>query len=76
MQYVGNNFFLIKFVDIEDRDVALDSAPWFYGRKYMYTFPWIPDFDVTRGHFNMLPVWIEIPFRSLVLESDTNLHKT
>lgn len=67
--YVGRNFFSIEFDEAADRDAALSYAPWFFGRKYFYTFPWIPDFDVTTGHYNMLPVWIEIPFRSLILES-------
>lgn len=62
------NFCLIEFTKAKDKDATLDYAPWFYGRKYMYTLPWTPDFDVTIGHYNMLPVQIEIPFRSLVLE--------
>lgn len=68
-QYLGKNFFLIEFEDQADRDSALDFAPWFYGRKFLYTFPWVSNFDVTTGNFYMLPVWIELPFRSIVLES-------
>lgn len=39
-QYVGKKFFYIEFKEFEDTKSALASAPWFYGRKYMYTFPW------------------------------------
>lgn len=55
-QYFRKNFFLVEFVEAEVRDVALKYTPWFYGCKYMYTFPWVPDFDVTIGHYNMLHV--------------------
>lgn len=41
-QYLGKNFFLIEFVDLPDRDATLDFSPWFYGRKFLYTFPWVP----------------------------------
>lgn len=58
MQYVGKNFFMIEFEDSEDRDTALALTPWFYECKYLYTFSWISDFDVTIGHKNMLHVWI------------------
>lgn len=68
-QYVGKKFFFIEFAKSKDRDTSQDSAPWFYGRRYFYTFPWIPNFDITTSHFNMLHVWIEIPYRSLLLEN-------
>lgn len=47
-------YFLIEFDELEDRDATLDSAPWFYGQKHLYTFPQVPNFDVTTGHYNML----------------------
>lgn len=34
-QYVGKNFFYIEFEEVEDREAALASAPWFYNRKYL-----------------------------------------
>lgn len=67
-QYVGKNFFLIKFDEEGDRDEALAYAPWFFGQKFSYTFPWEPNFDVTTSHYRMLPVWVEFPFHSLALE--------
>lgn len=68
MQYMGKNFFLIEFDEADDRDEALDLAPWFFGRKFLYTFPWEPNFDVTTGNYHMLPLWVEFPFRSVALE--------
>lgn len=65
---MGKKFFYIEFEESKDKETALASIPWFYGRKYLYTFPWVPDFNVTTGHYNLLPVWIEITYRSLILE--------
>lgn len=67
-QYVGKNFFLIEFDEAKAKDEALAYAPWFFGRKYLYTFLWEPNFDVTTENYHMLPVWVEFPFRSLDLE--------
>lgn len=67
-QYVGKNFFLIEFEEVGDRDEALAFSPWFFGKKFLYTFPKEPNFDVTTGNYHMLRVWIEFPFRSLALE--------
>lgn len=65
---IGKNLFLIDFYEAKDKDIALKYAPWFFGRKYMYTFLWFLNFDVTIGHYNMLPIWIKIRFRLLILE--------
>lgn len=67
-QYVGKNFFYVEFEEAKDRDAALACAPWFYDKKYLYNFPWEPNFDLTIGNYHMLPVWVEFPFRSLALE--------
>lgn len=66
---MGKKFFLIEFLDLANMDATLDFAPWFYGRKFLYTIPWVPNFDVSTGNYYMLPVWVEFPFRSIVLES-------
>lgn len=65
---MGKNFFLVEFDEPEDMDEALAFAPWFYGRKFLYTFPWEANFDVTTSNYFMLPVWVKFPFRSLALE--------
>lgn len=70
MQYVGKNLFLVEFEEAYDKDVALKYAPWFYGRKYLYPFPWEPNFDVTTGNYHMLPIWARIPIHSLMLEGE------
>jgi hypothetical protein len=50
------------------RQEALKAHPWFYMRKFLYVFAWEPDFDVSTGKYLKLPVWVEIPYRSLILE--------
>ncbi|CAM6125770.1 unnamed protein product [Calypogeia fissa] len=43
-------------------------APWFMDQKFVYTFRWESHFDVRLETYTMLPVWIELPFRSIILE--------
>lgn len=75
-QYIGKNF-LIEFDQGEDWNAALEYAPWFFGRKFLYMFPWEPNFNVTIGNYHMLPVWIKIPFRLIALEgAEYNLSRS
>lgn len=59
----------MNFSDLDDRDATLDFAPWFYGKKFPYTFPWVPNFDVTIENYHMLSVWVEFPFCFIALKS-------
>jgi hypothetical protein len=68
VKFVGKNFYMILFDAPEHRQAALNAHPWFYQRKFMYVFAWDPDFDVSTGKYSKLPVWVEIPYRSLILE--------
>lgn len=60
--------FLVEFSDPTDQDAALGFAMWFHGRKFLYTFPWVPNFDVGIGNYCMLLVWVEFPFCSIFLK--------
>lgn len=62
------NFYLIIFSEEAHRDAALDIALWYMDCKFMYTISWEPAFDI-QGHYNMLPVWIDFPFRAIALET-------
>lgn len=68
IKFAGKNFFMITFEKAEHRDATLALAPLFMDRKFVYTFPWDPAFDVRTESYTKLPVWIEIPFRALLLE--------
>lgn len=67
VKFVGHNYFMVSFLHTESRKKALLCAPWYYQRRFVYTKVWDPNFDVTAEQ-REIPVWIEIPFRSLVLE--------
>jgi hypothetical protein len=68
VKFTGKNFFLIVFEESHHRDAARDCAPWFMDGHFVYTFEWTPDFDVRTESYTKLPVWIELPFCTLILE--------
>lgn len=68
IKFAGKNFYMITFENPEHRDATLALAPLFMDRKFVFTFPWDPAFDVRTESYTKLPVWIEIPFRALLLE--------
>jgi hypothetical protein len=68
VKFTGKNFFLIVFEESLHRDAARDCAPWFMDGRFVYTFEWTPEFNVRTESYTMLPVWIKIPFRTLILE--------
>lgn len=65
----GRTFSLWNFMMPHTKMMCLISPPSFFGRKFMYTFPWVPNFDVTMGNYNFLPDWVGFPYRSIALES-------
>jgi hypothetical protein len=68
MKFVSKTFHMVPFDTPEHRQEAIRADPLFYMRKFMYVFAWKPDFDVSTGKYSKLPVWVEIPYRSLILE--------
>lgn len=68
VNFVGRNFYLIVFSIEEHREEALHIAPWYMEHKFMYTISWEPAFDVL-SHFNMLPIWIDLLFRAIALDT-------
>ncbi|CAM6111226.1 unnamed protein product [Calypogeia fissa] len=68
IKFLGKNFFMIYFEEFIHREEALTLAPWFMEHRFVYTFRWEPHFDVRLETYTLLPVWIEIPFRAIILE--------
>lgn len=68
IKILGNHFFLICFTDPTHRKEALVATPWFMFRQYVYTMAWDPSFDVQRDLQTRAPIWIELPYRALILE--------
>ncbi|CAM6093891.1 unnamed protein product [Calypogeia fissa] len=69
IKFLGKNFFLVTFANPLHREEALLLAPWFMVHRFVYTFKWEAHFDVRLETYTTLPVWIEIPFCSLLLEN-------
>lgn len=67
-QYLGKNFFLVKFHDPTHKNDALNFAPWFFGRNSCTPFQGYP-FHVTIGNYNFLLAWVKFPFKFVTLES-------
>lgn len=67
IKFVGHNYFMVVFLHAESRKKAVLCAPWYFQRRFVYTKVWDPTFDVTAEQ-REIPVWIEVPFRSLILE--------
>jgi hypothetical protein len=65
---MGRNFFLVKFLRPSDRQAALSTGPWYMNRRPMHSFPWTPSFNIDTQFINEIPIWIELPFRDLILE--------
>lgn len=68
VKFVGKNFDLIIFKDVEHQTLALEAKPWFIARNFMYTICWDPAFDLSIWGYSPLPVWVELPYRVLSLE--------
>jgi hypothetical protein len=68
VKFCWQNFYMVLFDSSKHRQAAISVHPWFYQRKFLYVFEWEPDFDVSTGQYSKLPVWVEIPYRSLILE--------
>jgi hypothetical protein len=68
IKYLGKNFFVVKFERARDKKLAKSEAPWYMNRRFMYTFPWRPSFNVHMEFLIQAPVWIELQFRDLIFE--------
>jgi hypothetical protein len=73
VKFTGKSFFLIVFEEAHHRDAAHDCNPWFMDGRFVYTFEWTPEFDVRTESYMQLPVWIELPFCTLILERSRQL---
>lgn len=60
---------MVIFKKLEHRTLALAAKPWYIDQKYMYTFAWEPNFDVSLGAYSPMLVWVEIPYKVLILEN-------
>lgn len=64
----ANHFFLVSFTDLACWVEALAAAPWFMYHRYIFTMAWNPAFDMNQDLQSKALVWIELPYRVLILK--------
>ncbi|KAI0494273.1 hypothetical protein KFK09_024405 [Dendrobium nobile] len=57
---LDDGFFLLKFNNREDYDMAWSGGPWFFFGKPFILQRWTPDFILVREEFPTIPLWIKI----------------
>lgn len=68
VKFVGNSFFLITFQEAYHRTASLKATPWYMFRRFVFTAPWSPDFNVQKEFQDKILVWIELPYQAVTLE--------
>lgn len=56
----NGEYFLLKFTNQEDRDVALETGPFKIRDKLMVTKPWKEDLTCLKKERTTIPVWIHM----------------
>nr|KJB14807.1 hypothetical protein B456_002G144200 [Gossypium raimondii] len=56
-----NEFFLVRFHDIDDYNNVLAGGPWVVYGNYLTVRPWSPNFSTTCTDVNVQVVWICLP---------------
>ncbi|KAI0515490.1 hypothetical protein KFK09_008154 [Dendrobium nobile] len=57
---LDEGFFLLKFNNREDFDMAWSGGPWFFFGKPFILQKWTPEFVPVREEFPSIPIWIKI----------------
>lgn len=71
VKFASRIFYLIVFSHEAHQEEDIHTTPWYMKRKFMYSICWELAFDVLSP-FNMLLVWIDLPFYAIVLETSTH----
>lgn len=50
--------------------MMLETKPWYFKKRFMYTTHWEPGFDITTGNYSKLLVWVDNPFHVLVVKAN------
>lgn len=58
---LGNDFFLIKYSNSDDRDFVLFKGPWMITDHYLTMRPWHPNFDPFEATIDRVAVWVRLP---------------
>ncbi|RYR76834.1 hypothetical protein Ahy_A01g001365 [Arachis hypogaea] len=58
---VGNEFFLVRFTELEDYNWALKGGPWLIFDHYLAVQRWRPDFNPSVEQLTKIAAWVRIP---------------
>ena len=57
----GNNYFLVNFSCMSDRNRVFEGGPYFYNSVGLFVKPWHPGFNSAEDLPSRVPVWIRLP---------------
>jgi len=58
---VGNNWILLHFSTIQDKNIVFDRRPWFVNGLNFVLLPWTPFVDPYNTFITRVDQWIRIP---------------
>ncbi|KAI9128538.1 hypothetical protein K1719_000021 [Acacia pycnantha] len=59
---LSNDYYIVSFSSMEDRDYALYEGPWMIDDHYILVQRWRPNFNPWKaGHQRRIAVWVRIP---------------
>jgi hypothetical protein len=59
-------FFIVVFMNLEDRDRVFERCPYFHALKRLYMQPWKENFSPEKETFKKVSIWLR--FYSLPLD--------
>ena len=70
-----NSYFMVIFLNMEDRDKGFEGGPYFYNRIGLFIRPWHAIFNSTEEIPSRVLVWIRLPRLPLEFWQEDILHK-
>ena len=61
----GCNYFIGRFINLEDRNYVLTQGPWLIGDIYLTIRKWTPISIPEEACLNVLTIWVCIPILSI-----------
>ncbi|XP_061355099.1 uncharacterized protein LOC133299632 [Gastrolobium bilobum] len=58
---LGNDFFSVKFANLEDLSIALTGGPWVLMGHYLAIRKWEPGFNPHKANIHRVAAWIRLP---------------
>ncbi|XP_049414593.1 uncharacterized protein LOC125877301 [Solanum stenotomum] len=59
--YHVDGYFVVRFANEEERDMALCSGPHHLLRRHVIMKPWVPEFNFKEEILTTIPLWIKLP---------------